>query len=410
VTQLTAFSKNRPTMSIPTVNYREIFFEHPDLSKIIGVPSYDTLHTLNQEIKSNAISVHSNLGGGQHGHLGLVISPNAYAFLADIPYVRPGHPAPLDVPVAATRHQQDLLERTYKEALRLFHEVRGVERALMQQIVSAVEPQYLTAMRNRTTGQFNVTIFQLLHNLLTVYGKITPSQLLQLEQETKTFTYDPVTPVDVVFNKVEDLVEYGEMAQCDFTMPQTINIAYAILNRTTKFRESIKAWNRRPALQKTWIAFKIHFREAHTELQETGELSMEDAGYHQANLVEAIANRVAELQTVPAYAPAPSSEPDNAILPILAQMQQMMAAMQTAPQPARPSMPAESRTRGAPRPPPTGPRTGQPSRPLPPWATKYCWTHGKCAHDSMRCNNRAPGHQESATMEDKQGGSTFGCT
>jgi hypothetical protein len=124
VTQLTAFStKINPTMSIPTVNYREIFFEHHDLTKIIGIPSYDTLLKLNQEIKSNAISVHSNLGEGQHGHLGLVISLNAYAFLANTPYDRPRHPVPLDVPAAATRHQQDLLlERNYKEALRLFHE------------------------------------------------------------------------------------------------------------------------------------------------------------------------------------------------------------------------------------------------------------------------------------------------
>jgi hypothetical protein len=64
-------------MSILTVNYREIFFEYPDLTKIIGIPAFETLHLLNQGIKSNAITVHSNLGGGQHGHLGLVVSPTA---------------------------------------------------------------------------------------------------------------------------------------------------------------------------------------------------------------------------------------------------------------------------------------------------------------------------------------------
>jgi hypothetical protein len=93
-------------MSIPTVNYREVFFEHPDLSRIIGIPTYETLHTLNQELKSNAISVHSNLGGGQHGHLGLVISPNAYALLSNMPYARPGYPAPLAIPQNASHHLQ----------------------------------------------------------------------------------------------------------------------------------------------------------------------------------------------------------------------------------------------------------------------------------------------------------------
>jgi hypothetical protein len=89
-------------MSISMVNYREFFFEHPDLTKIIGIPTYDTLHKLNQEIKSNATSVHSNLGGGQHGHLGLVISPIAYAFLSDTPYQHLVLPADLDIPISTT--------------------------------------------------------------------------------------------------------------------------------------------------------------------------------------------------------------------------------------------------------------------------------------------------------------------
>jgi hypothetical protein len=398
-------------MSIPTVNYREVFFEHPDLSRIIGIRTYETLHTLNQELKSNAKSVNSNLGGGQHGHLGLVVSPNAYALLSNMPQARPGHPAPLAIPQNASHHLQNLLERTHQDQLRIFHEVRGVERALTQQIVSAVEPSYLAAMRNRTTGQFTGTVYQLLQCLLTVCGKISPSQLLQLEQETKSFTYDPITPIDVVFNAIEDLVEYGEMARCTHTMAQTINIAYCILNRTTKFRDSIKIWNRLPTLHKTLISFKLHFCEAHDELQETGELTMGDTGYHQANLIEAIANRVAELQTPHqelAPAPVPAMTAPDTMLPAIVaqmqQMQQMMAAMQANSTPNAPT----DRNRG--RPTPTGPRTGTPSRPLPAWATQYCWTHGKCAHASATCNNRAPGHVDSATMENKQSGSTYGCT
>jgi hypothetical protein len=280
----------------------------------------------------------------------------------------------------------------------------------MQQLVAAVEPQYITAMRNQTTGQFTGIIYQLLQYLLTVHGKITPSQLLHLEQETKPFAYDPSTPVGMVFNQVKDLVEYGEMANCTFTMSQTINIAYATLNLTTKLKESIKTWNRLPALQKTCIAFKIHFHTARNKLQETGELTMEDAGYHQANLIEAIASRVAKLQpATPSPSPPPAAPINDSILPTIVpqmeQMQQMMAAMQTTTDNRQPATTPQEQ-----RPQPTEPRTGEPNRPLPPWATKYCWTHGKCAHASARCNNQAPGHQSNATMENKQTGSTYGCT
>lgn len=40
--------------------------------------------------------------------------------------------------------------------------------------------------------------------------------------------------------------------------------------------------------------------------------------------------------------------------------------------------------------------------------TKYCWTHGACAHDSKDCkpNTKANGHKDDATLANKMGGST----
>ena len=71
--------------------------------------------------------------------------------------------------------------------------------------------------------------------------------------------YDPVTPVENIFNKVEDLFKYGYMAGCPYSHPQVISKAYNILNKTGKLRESIKSWNRLTPIQKMWIAFKTHF-------------------------------------------------------------------------------------------------------------------------------------------------------
>ena len=41
--------------------------------------------------------------------------------------------------------------------------------------------------------------------------------------------------------------------------------------------------------------------------------------------------------------------------------------------------------------------------------SKYCWTHGACSHDSRSCNNKAQGHQNNATFQNKLGGSTRFC-
>ena len=83
----------------------------------MGVPIYETLHLLHNEIKSNAMTVHSNIGGRQHGYFSLVVRPTAYALLTNTPFVCQDYPGNLIVPIAATLHAQEELKRQYDENL-----------------------------------------------------------------------------------------------------------------------------------------------------------------------------------------------------------------------------------------------------------------------------------------------------
>ena len=60
------------------VDYKIIYFQVPDLTKIHGEHTYPQLQPLLNQIKANASSVQSDLGGGIHGHLGLVCIPEEY--------------------------------------------------------------------------------------------------------------------------------------------------------------------------------------------------------------------------------------------------------------------------------------------------------------------------------------------
>lgn len=162
-------------MSIPTTNYRETYFPKPDLTPIIGKPAFEDLYQLLIDLRLNAQSIHSNLGGGAHGHLGLLMTPQKYVIQSPTPYVRPIHPNPLVIPAGSTRVSAEELQRTYNESIHVFHEVRGVEQALIQQLVSAVEDKYLLAFKNRTTGRFNGNILQIFQYLLSAYGRISPA-------------------------------------------------------------------------------------------------------------------------------------------------------------------------------------------------------------------------------------------
>ena len=114
------------------VNYRDTHFDRSNLTPIRGEPMYETVHKLWNEIKANVCSVYLHLGGGTHGHLGLVLTAAQYADISTTVFTRPSHPGPLATPLAATAVQRSNLRDAHIEDLRVFREVVGVEQALIQ--------------------------------------------------------------------------------------------------------------------------------------------------------------------------------------------------------------------------------------------------------------------------------------
>ena len=164
-------------MRIFTVNYPETFFLIPDLTIIIGITTYDALHQMHLELKSNALSVHLNLGGATHGNIVIFTTKKKYATLSPITYVRSMHPVILLIPNNATRFTSYELKQVYDKNLWVSHKVCGFEQAVIQQVGKSVDEQCILSMKNRTTGQFMGNIRQIFEYLLSTYGKISPSHL-----------------------------------------------------------------------------------------------------------------------------------------------------------------------------------------------------------------------------------------
>jgi hypothetical protein len=322
------------------INYRETYFEFPELTKIHGEPTSESLYKLRNELKANAQSVYSHLSDGAHGHLALVLSQAQYALLTNQPFDRPVHPGPLTIPATSTAAIATALKEAHIEQIRLFREVQGVEKALIQQIVQAVAAPYLIALRERSSNSLQGTVTQILDHLQTVYGRVSPQMLEDREQELRTMPYKTTDPIDVVFNAVEDYVNFAELGQQPLTQRQTIAKAYVILNKTRRFKNDITEWNRQPENQKTWINFKTHFRRAHQEFRETTDLTLEDSDLQRnnANLVQQVVDGLQQVM----IAETPPDVSANLMLQMansvttqqqlhtqIQQMQQAMSLLQT---------------------------------------------------------------------------------
>ena len=90
-------------MIISTVYHHEAFLPKPDITRILGIPTYDAHHQIQIELKNNALSLHYNLGGATCGHPRQLMMNTKYATLSNVMYVRPVQPVILLISNNTTR-------------------------------------------------------------------------------------------------------------------------------------------------------------------------------------------------------------------------------------------------------------------------------------------------------------------
>jgi hypothetical protein len=396
--------------SVPNVN--DTYFQHKVLTRIHGPPVYATLQLLATELKANAGSVPTTLGGGLYGHLGLVVSDQKYATLANTsPWVTPVHPGDYTPPATGTSALLAADKDVWRAAHKIFDLCQATEKALIAQVVESIDSTYLRALLDRTTGQYATNLRDVLSHLFATHGRITPQQICDKQNAISNMAFDISMPVDTVFNEIDDLADLAEHANSALTPNQMMDLAYVIFSKHPVLLQDLRDWNRMPTINRTWANMITHFRDAQQDLA-----FLPTAGdmYQQANTMSTMADLVAQrlLDTVQVTQEAePPVETINAAFTtelaardaaLLAQLQEMMTRMSTgtANTNAQTRNQRSNRGRAA-----TGGRgrTNEAANKKP---RLYCWSHGACAHGSAECNTPLTGHVTTATFHNMQGGST----
>ena len=428
-------------------DYKNQFFQYPELTKIQDEPETQSLIVIRNEVKANAMTVHTILGGGAYGHLGLVLTPAQYAQVPNsAPYEKPEHPGVYQV-APGTQFQIIAHENEHHEAIRLFREVQSIELTLVQQIVAAIEPKYLLALRDRTTNKIENNIAEIFSHLFDTYGDITTEDLTSFRTRLEGLRYPANEPIDTIFTEVENYQELCEIAESPITAKQTIDYGYMLIMKTLKYKSTLKAWNALPTAGKDWKSFKKIFREAQKAMRKTGELH-NNVGINHTELLNVVSEGVKQglISATP-----PTSEIDmiehtnsvnentgvtsfndqslisqlDAMTERMNQMQQMLLAPQQLQVPQQShgwnsyanqnsnnwnSQGRHQNNQGdiwnsQGRNQNNQNQRGNNNRRF----NKYCWTHGGSGHRGKGCMTKASGHKDDATFSNKMGGSTQNC-
>lgn len=369
--------------------------------KVEGSPSYESIKEIRDILKINAASVPSNRGGGQNGYLGLVVSTNIYATIANQPFTLPQNPGPQPIiPVPApTAAVIGAIIRDHTESLREWREYNNVHAALKKQLINAIEPIYLRAKKDRHVGFNNISLRELLSFLMTTYGELQPQDLLRNQQKINE-PWDPNMPFETMIDQIEECMEFAESGNQPFTSQQILNTAYTLVYNTGLFFDDCKLWNRKPDADKTWINFKAHFLEAQRELRLQQQTSKQ-AGFNQANLMtqekENYYQQHRETAEALANLATATSTDRQAFAALATTNENLSQQLKDALQEIKDLKAKLAKTRRTP----------------PAYRThnNYCWTHGfrvTGTHTSATCTRPAEGHKKEATAENTMGGNQRG--
>ena len=178
-------------------------FPHPTINPVLGMPTFATIADTNLQLNANAASVHSNLGNGQLGLLSLTVTLVLYQNLAATVFISPTNPGPTPIiPTGATGPQIAWLEEEHTEATRSWKEYLAINKTLKQQLLGAFDDMYYRCLQNCHTGHAMVTTRYILDHLYAAYGQLSPQDLTDNDVRIKA-DYDPLQPIDSLFNQIE---------------------------------------------------------------------------------------------------------------------------------------------------------------------------------------------------------------
>ena len=339
-------------MATPAINFA---FPHPELTPINNRPNAASIQLLTRQLYANARSVHSTRGGGNDGHLALVMGPNEYFLRTGVPFIAPDHPGiQPDHANNATNAQITQANRIYDTNLSDFNTYRSVIAELRQQIIQAVDSIYYNVLEDPVFGYADVTPLQLLQHLTTTYGTRSIDDLEE-NRATLAADWDPDSPIEDLWTRIKDAKQYAAATE-PISDDTAMRLTLQAIERTGVLELECSEWRRRDPAARTYANFQQHFNRANKERMR--KLTAKAAGFHSAN-----------------SAICPEGKPSAT------------SAAATPPRPVSPEPPHVSLPSGV--------------------KMFYCWSHGlgkNRAHTSQTCQNRKDGHHENATADNMMGG------
>jgi hypothetical protein len=263
------------------------------VTKIHGQPTDQDITTLERELIAIAASIPTGLGGGNHGHAGLIVEAAKYLAMTQVEFTIPPNPGiyPAGLAANAAAGTRARAEAEHKEEVAQYEVLKGVEQALKDIILDAVEHDYLLEIEDDTLGFLNQTPRQMIDHLKARGGALDFADTKTLLSERDT-EWDLSENPQVYFNRVEKAVKALTRAGITSDMNERRDMALYYFKASGEFDAAVREWENKAAADKTWINIKTFIATEYARENKQNKLTSKQ---FKANLIEDQAEATEEL-------------------------------------------------------------------------------------------------------------------
>ena len=265
------------------------------VTKVHGQPTNRDIDRLEDELTAIASSFHSELGGGLHGHAGLIKSDADYDLIAPgTPFVFPANPGvyPAGAMTTAQRPQR---EAEHKALIVQFQTCIGASKGLKDLILKSVEEDYLLELRSVGIGYLNVTPLQMLTHLRNRWGTMDYVNITALLAECDT-PWNAAEVPEKYFNRLDEARR--QLARLNVQIDERAIVAKALksFKDAGDYDAAIREWEAKSIANQTYSNLRIVMNTEFTKLNRQDATTARATGHASINnIVEEMATTTGEL-------------------------------------------------------------------------------------------------------------------
>ena len=260
--------------------------EKYEITKIDGQPGDDDLNKLTRELTNALGSVATELGGGEHGHVGLIVEESEYVTFSkgsakyDVPKNPKAYP---DNPEADDAKREKQVAE-HKALIAQYETHLGCESWARRKIVAAVDNEWLAELESETMGFNHRSPHELLEHLRKVGGTLDHMDVTELFSNLQK-AWDCIETPAAFFARGDKYERQLEKAGQAKNPELRLAFALATFEASGEFDAALRDWEKKKKSDKTFAKFRVFMQQEFGQHHKHNKSTAKSTGHGIANSV-----------------------------------------------------------------------------------------------------------------------------